>query len=60
MIIETAEPGVPTAIASGLKTRDFRIKAGETGHSVTVVQLTDLHIGYCNEEDLKNPTLAST
>lgn len=59
-MIDTTKPGAPTAIASGLKTREFKIKAGKTGHSVTLVQLTDLHIGYCNTEDLKNPTLAST
>ena len=59
-MLETSELTTPTALANGLKTRDFTIRAGETGHSVTVVQLTDLHIGYCNEEDLNNPTLAST
>lgn len=60
MTIETVAPELPTAMESGLKTREFRIKAGNTGHSVTVIQLTDLHIGCCNEEDMKNPTLAST
>ena len=59
-MLETSELTTPTALANGLKTRDFTIRAGETGHNVTVVQLTDLHIGYCNEEDLNNPTLAST
>lgn len=52
--------GTPTALANGLKTRDFTIKAGKTGHSVIVVQLTDLHIGICNEKDLGNKTLAQT
>lgn len=60
MMFETSKLEYPTTLANGLKTRDFTIRAGETGHSVTVVQLTDLHIGYCNDEDLKNPTLAST
>ena len=60
MILATSKPGTPTEIESGVKTRDFTVKAGNTGHNVTVIQLTDLHIGYCNDEDLKNPTLAST
>ena len=60
MILATSKPGAPTETESGVKTRDFTVKAGNTGHSVTMIQLTDLHIGYCNDEDLKNPTLAST
>lgn len=60
MTLATTRPGTPAAIESGLKTREFHIKAGNTGHSVSVIQLTDLHIGYCNDEDLKNPTLEST
>lgn len=59
-MIETSKLKSPTTQSDGLKTRDFTIKAGETGHSLTIVQLTDLHLGYCNEEDLKNPTLKST
>lgn len=59
-MIETAKPTAPTALTNGLKTRDFTVKAGKTGGRVTLVQLTDLHIGYCNAEDLLNPTLKST
>lgn len=60
MTLATSGPGTPTAIESGVKTREFYIKAGNTGHLASVIQLTDLHIGYCNEEDLENPTLEST
>ena len=60
MILTTTRPGTPTETASGVKTREFTVKAGNTGHSISVIQLTDLHIGYCNDEDLNNPTLAST
>ncbi|HBF15580.1 MAG TPA: hypothetical protein DDW30_07890 [Clostridiales bacterium] len=59
-MFETSKLEYPTTQSDGLKTRDFTIKAGETGHSLTIVQLTDLHIGICNEEDLANDTLAKT
>lgn len=40
--------------------RDLTIKAGLGGEKVVISQLTDAHINYCNEEDLKDPVLAST
>ena len=40
--------------------RDLTIKAGLGGEKVIVSQLTDAHLNYCNEEDLKDPVLAST
>jgi len=44
----------------GMSIRDLTIDVGLDGEEVTVIQLTDLHLGDCTEEDLKNPTLAST
>lgn len=57
-MIETTKPSQPYDSGyNGLKTRDFNIKVGETGHHVTLIQLTDLHIGLCNEADKDNVTL---
>lgn len=43
-----------------VKIREVTIDSGKGGDPVTVIQLTDLHIGTCTAEDLKNPTLKST
>lgn len=43
-----------------VKIREVTIDSGKGGAAVTVIQLTDLHIGTCTAEDLKNPTLKST
>ena len=45
---------------NGISIRDLTIDVGLEGEEVTVIHLTDLHLGDCTEEDLKNPTLAST
>lgn len=43
-----------------VKIREVTIDSGKGGDPVTVIQLTDLHIGTCTAEDLKNSTLKST
>lgn len=45
---------------SGMIMRELSIKAGLGGEKVVISQLTDAHLNYCNEEDLKDPVLAST
>ena len=45
---------------SGMIMRELTIKAGLGGEKVVISQLTDAHLNYCNEEDLKDPVLAST
>jgi hypothetical protein len=37
--------------------RDLTIKAGLGGEKVVISQLTDIHLSYYNEEDLKDPVL---
>lgn len=46
--------------SGNVKTREMTIDSGKGGDAVTVVWMTDLHIGTCTTEDLKNPTLKST
>ena len=43
-----------------VRIREVTIDSGKGGDPVTVIQLSDLHLGMCTAEDLKNPTLAST
>ena len=40
--------------------RRLVINTGWGGESVDIVQMTDMHINYCNENDLKDPVLKST
>ncbi len=40
--------------------RELTIKAGLGGEKVVISQLTDLHLSYYNEEDLKDPVLKET
>ena len=49
-----------TTLPSLVVMRSLTIKAGLGGEKVIISQLTDAHINYCNEEDLKDPVLAST
>ena len=44
----------------GLMVREFVIDTGKGGDPIEIIQLTDIHINYCNEEDLKDPVLKST
>lgn len=45
---------------NNVRIREVTIDSGKGGDPVTVIQLSDLHLGMCTAEDLKNPTLAST
>ena len=45
---------------TGIVVRDVSISTDKGGDAVTVIQLTDVHLNYCNDADLKNPTLKST
>ena len=45
---------------NNVKIREVTIDSGKGGDPVTVIQITDLHMGAMTEQDLKNPTLAST
>lgn len=40
--------------------RRLVINTGWGGESVDIIQMTDMHINYCNENDLKDPVLKST
>lgn len=40
--------------------RTLVINTGWGGESINLVQMTDMHINYCNENDLKDPVLNST
>lgn len=40
--------------------REYTIKSKKGGDPVVIAQLSDLHINMVNDEDLKNPTIAST
>ena len=40
--------------------RRLVINTGWGGESIDIVQMTDMHINYCNENDLKDPVLKST
>lgn len=43
-----------------VKIREVTIDSGKGGDPVTVIQLTDLHLGDMTQKDLENPTLLST
>ena len=45
---------------NGVKVRNLTIDTGWGGETVTVSQLSDIHINYCTENDLKDPVLNST
>ena len=47
---------------TGVLTREITIDSGKGGDPVEIVQITDIHFNYCNEQDLteKNPALMST
>lgn len=45
---------------NGIVERTITINTGWGGESVNLVQMTDMHINYCNENDLKDPVLNST
>lgn len=46
--------------ANEVVVRELTIKAKKSGTPLEIVQLTDIHFNYCNEEDLKDPVLKST
>ena len=46
--------------ANGVVVRELTIKAKKSGTPLEIVQLTDIHFNYCNEEDLKDAVLKST
>ena len=43
-----------------VKIREVTIDSGKGGDPVTVIQLSDLHLGDMTQKDLENPTLLST
>lgn len=45
---------------TGVYFRNFRIDSGKGGEPVEILQITDVHFNYCNEDDLKDPELAYT
>ena len=45
---------------SGVMVRDVQINTRKGGEPVKIIQMTDLHLNYCTDEELKNPTLAGT
>ena len=45
---------------TGISVRDVTISTEKGGDAVTVIQLTDVHLNYCTDADLQNPTLKST
>lgn len=47
-------------LGDGVMIREVEIDSGKGGDAVEIVQLSDTHFNYCNEEDLKDPVLAST
>ena len=47
-------------LGTGVIVREVEIDSGIGGSDVEIVQLSDTHFNYCNEEDLKDPVLAST
>ncbi len=48
------------SMKKGVKVREVVIDTGKGGDPIDIIQLTDIHINYCNEEDLKDPVLKST
>ena len=65
---QTAKPGPESKYANywkykmvdGVVVREVVIDTGKGGEDVEIVQLTDVHINYCTEEDLQDPVLKST
>lgn len=49
-----------TDAATGVKVRNLTIDTGWGGDTVTISQLSDIHVNYCTENDLKDPVLKST
>ena len=49
-----------TDAQTGITVRDVDISTFKGGDPITVIQLTDVHLNYCNGADLQNPTLKST
>lgn len=47
-------------MSNNIVERQLVINTGWGGESVNIVQMTDMHINYCNENDLKDPVLKST
>ena len=47
-------------MSGGVVVREVVIDTGKGGEDVEIVQLTDVHINYCTEEDLQDPVLKST
>ncbi len=45
---------------TGISVRDVAISTAKGGNAVTIIQLTDVHLNYCTDADLQNPTLKST
>ena len=44
----------------GVVQRDLTLRTAKGGDPIKLGVMTDLHINYCNEEDLKDPVLKST
>lgn len=45
---------------TGISVRDVTVSTAKGGDAVTIIQLTDIHLNYCTDTDLQNPTLKST
>lgn len=45
------------SLENGVVLRDIVIDSGKGGDPIEIIQLTDVHINYCNEEDLTDPVL---
>ena len=46
--------------SNGVNVREITIDSGKGGDAVEIVHMTDIHINYCTDEDLKDPVLKST
>lgn len=62
---KSTEPDTPKdpwhyGMWNDVKIREVTIDSGKGGDPVTVIQLTDLHLGDMTQKDLENPTLLST
>ena len=49
-------------LANGLKVREVVVDSGTPGEAVNIVQFSDIHLNYCNEQDFEeaNPAVMST
>ena len=47
---------------NGVTVRDLKIKTKKGGEAVTIIQISDIHFNYCNEQDFEeaNPAIMST